>query len=98
MFGLRLQFGFDVQQFNHTFTEYLGVKIDIFSGGGGCNQGHVVEWSLVNLLVSSDLRHQNTAIQSIQMHIAVQFGIGGFIGLTTILGTVFAEPVFGTVA
>ena len=61
--------------------------IHIILGGLGGDQSHIVE-----------RRHQDTAIESEEMHVAVKFGVNGGVSFTAILGRLGAEPIFGTIA
>ena len=43
-------------------------------------------------------RHQDAAIESKEMHVAVEFVVNGGVGFAAVLWRRWAEPIFGAIA
>lgn len=63
------------------------VEIDVGVSGGGRHQRHIVKRG-----------EQNTAIERVEMHVALEIEIGGDSGFSAVARRVGAEKIFGTAA
>ena len=67
--------------------EDASVEIDVGVSGGGRHERHIVEWS-----------EQNTAIERVEMHVALEIEIGGGSGFSAAARRVRTEKIFGAAA